>query len=224
MHLNKLIGHISYINFAVYICQRKNLLEAKASKIKEKLNLHLWKKILQGSRTPETNPVFFLLSSIHIFPLISSNFLCQIWDIWSISYLIFLLCLWPVMPHLISWKWCFFTQICGVFVHFQYTMALALALFLIFPLPRESQLPLRSFCLQPPRLPAYLPLSFTHCTGTTSLTLISMCTSWSPKGPGCKDPAAGEGSSIRIIHLVGSWRNLCLSLNIFTSSKCNPQD
>lgn len=118
MHLNKLIGHISYINFAVYICQRKNLLEAKASKIKEKLNLHLWRKILHGSRTPETNPVFFLLSSIHIFPLISSNFLCQIWDIWSISYLIFLLCLWPVMPHLISWKWCFFTQICGVFCPF----------------------------------------------------------------------------------------------------------
>lgn len=59
MHLNELIVHISQINFAVYICQRKNLLEVKARKIKDKINLCPWRRILYSSRRPETNPVFF---------------------------------------------------------------------------------------------------------------------------------------------------------------------
>lgn len=68
MHLLKnLIVHISHINFAVYICQRKNLLEVKRSKIEEKINLSLGRRILHGSRKPETNPVFFPFLYIHIF-------------------------------------------------------------------------------------------------------------------------------------------------------------
>lgn len=56
--LKNLIAHIGHINFAVYICQIKNLLEVKASKIK-KINLSLWRRILIVPEHPKQIPSLF---------------------------------------------------------------------------------------------------------------------------------------------------------------------
>lgn len=146
MHLKELSTHISQINFAVYICQRKSWLEVKAGKIQEKIKLSLWRRTSHGSRTSETAPIFFPLPSIYIFPLIPSSLFSQIRDIFPTSHLIGLspVSLASYAPLVFLELELLHPNLCCIFAQFQYTPCLLLWLSFF---PSKSLLPIKSLSL-----------------------------------------------------------------------------
>lgn len=173
----------------------------KAGKIKERIQLNISRKFLHGSGTPKTTPDFFPLSSICIFPLVSSSLFSQIQDIFPISHLIGLspLSLASYVPLVFLELEFLHMNLCYLFVWFKYTPRLLLLLS-FFP-TNLIYLSKSSVVLQPLRLHACSPLGFLLCTRITSLTLVSTMQDLGTQKTGVQGPG-GKGRDVH--HLVES--------------------